>query len=99
MESEFSAEIEGIHATGNNLIVNVKNIGTRRITRESITSILPHPGGTVQAEQSVLINPGETKTLVFTWVGGNFLETSYMIVLQVSDNGNIFSLPFAVQTQ
>jgi hypothetical protein len=99
-ESQLQAEIEGVHATGNSLIVNMKNTGTRRITRESIVSILPHPGGTVQTEQSVFLDPGETKTLVFTWIEGNFMMgTVYMVVMQVTDEINSISIPFSVQTQ
>lgn len=99
-ESQLQAEIEGARATGNSLIVNMKNTGTKKITRESIVSILPHPGGTVQTEQSVHIDPGETKTLIFTWIEGDFMiDTTYMAVMQVTDEINTVSLPFSVQTQ
>ena len=98
--SQLQAEIESARATGNSLIVNMKNTGTKKITRESIVSILPHPGGTVQTEQSVYINPGETKTLIFTWIEGNFMiDTTYMAVMQLTDEINSVSIPFSVQTQ
>jgi len=95
--SQFRAEIDGEYTTGNNLILNVKNVGVSKITSEKITSITPSPGGVPPPVQTVVINPGETKTLWFTWVNGEFVSgISYTVGLELSDGTNSYSLSFVV---
>ena len=95
--SQFRAEIDGEYTTGNNLILNIKNIGLSKITQEKITSITPPPGGSAPPAQNVTINPGETKTLWFTWVNGAFIpNVSYTVGLEISDGTNSYSLAFVV---
>jgi hypothetical protein len=95
--SQFRAEIDGEYTTGNNLILNLKNIGFSKITQEKITSIIPSPGGSNPPMQGTVINPGETKTLWFTWINGAFIpNVSYTLGLELSDGTNTYSLSFVV---
>jgi len=97
--SQFRAEIDGEYTTGNNLILNIKNIGLSKITQEKITSINPPPGGAAPPSQNVVINPRETKTLWFTWANGAFIpDMSYTVGLELSDGTNSYSLSFVVLT-
>ena len=95
--SQFRAEIDGEYTTGNNLILNIKNIGFSKITQEKITSIIPLPGGSAPSPQNVIINPAETKTLWFTWANGAFIPSvSYTVGLELSDGTNSYSLSLVV---
>lgn len=96
-ESQFRAEINGEYTTGNNLILNIKNIGLSKITQEKVTSITPPPGGSTPPLQNVTINPGETKTLWFTWANGAFIPgVSYSVGLEINDGTNSYSLSLVV---
>lgn len=88
--SQFRAEIEGEYTTGNSLVMNIRNVGYYKITQERVTSISPSPGGPAPAPQKVVINPGETKTLWFTWTEGTFIQgVSYTVSVELSDGTNV----------
>ncbi|MGQ9781422.1 MAG: hypothetical protein ACUVQ8_04105 [Nitrososphaeria archaeon] len=95
--SQFRAEIEGEYTTGNSLVMNIKNVGFYKITQERVTSISPSPGGPAPPAQKVIINPGETKTLWFTWTEGAFIQgVSYAVGIELSDGTNVQTLPIIV---
>lgn len=90
------AEVESVHASGSDLILNLKNVGLLPITQEKILSITPYPGMFANPNQTLLINNGESKTLKFSLIDGNFVPgLLYTVGLELSDGINTFTLRFS----
>ncbi|MEM3872640.1 MAG: hypothetical protein QXE05_08790 [Nitrososphaeria archaeon] len=90
------AEVESVYASGSDLILNLKNVGLLPITQEKILSITPYPGMFANPNQNLIINSGESKTLKFSLIDGNFVPgLLYTVGLELSDGINTFTLKFS----
>ncbi|MEM0053734.1 MAG: hypothetical protein QXL89_06080 [Nitrososphaeria archaeon] len=90
------AEVESVYASGSDLILNLKNVGLLPITQQKILSITPYPGMFANPNQNQLINSGESKSVKFSLIDGNFVPgLLYTVGLELSDGVNAFTLRFS----